>query len=125
MKTRIIDIFNKIVNKEEIPQKIIYGYCEYTYDSEEKNYINKNGLYLFENLFFEANPLLKEVEIVEDKPEKIKLLDIEIENLHTNNCYIRNEQGTKCFLTKHSKILAVQLNEIAKAVNYLLEKSEK
>lgn len=65
-------------------------------------------------------------EIIEEieKPKEIKLLDIKCENGITNNCYLLNENGTKCFLTKHSKMIAEQQNKIAKAVNYLLNKEE-
>ena len=31
---------------------------------------------------------------------------------NTQNYFIRNEYGTKCYLTKHSKIIASKFNEL-------------
>ena len=60
------------------------------------------------------------VEIIEeDKPiiEKIK-----IEQDSPTHFYIRNEYGTKCGLTKHSKIIAEKLNEV---IDCIIRKEDK
>ena len=46
------------------------------------------------------------------KDSKIEKLNIEIQDERTGNAYIKNEHGTKCYLTKHSKIIANKVNEI-------------
>ena len=60
------------------------------------------------------------IEILEEKkkiPEKLKIE----QDTPSSNYYIRNEHGTKCGLTKHSKIIADKLNEI---IDYLNSKGE-
>lgn len=71
----VIDLLNKIANKEEMPQKIIYGYCEYVYNPDIQDYQNKDGLELFSYLFSnEENVLLREVEIIEEDKEIEEIL---------------------------------------------------
>lgn len=60
----------------------------------------------------ENKPLKKEKKI----PEKLN-----IEQNSIGNHYIKNEFGTQCFLTKHSKIIADKINEI---LDYLESKGE-
>lgn len=103
----------------------------YYFKSGTLGYYNKdeNGIIKFvelslkdiiENIKYATYEIIEEIE----KPKEIELLNIECDDKH-QNYYIVNECGTKCFLTKHSKMIAEQQNEIAKAVNYLLEKSDK
>lgn len=78
---KVIDLYNKIANKEEIPKKIkfennIYIYNEY----DEFYYINGNpdNYTLFDRVsYFDMTSLMNflndEVEIIEDTPKKIKL----------------------------------------------------
>ena len=59
--------------------------------------------------------------IEEDKPiEKILVEQDE----PGNNFYIKNEYGTKCGLTKHSKMIAEKLNELIDEVNKLKKEKE-
>lgn len=125
MKIKVIDLLN-LVYEKKAPTRILYKFCEYEFDKEENDYKNADRLLLFEHLFkFERKALFLEVEIIKKSQKKIELLEIEYENKSTNNCYIKNENGTKCFLTKHSKMIAEKLNELIKTVNCLLEKSDK
>ena len=50
-------------------------------------------------------------------PEKLKIE----QDTPTSNYYIRNENGTKCILTKHSKMIAETLNQL---IDYLKSKGE-
>lgn len=73
MKTiKLIELLN-LVYENKAPKKILYKYCEYKFDKETNDYINKDSLYLFAYLFGseERAPFL-EVEIIEDKPKKIE-----------------------------------------------------
>lgn len=57
------------------------------------------------------------VEKVEEKkkiPEKIK---IEHDGHTYNNFYIVNQNGSKCYLTKHSKMIAETLNQVIDYLN--------
>ena len=82
---------------------------------------NRETNYLLCYLFsLPESPLNIKVEILEkDKPIIEKL---NIENDNQTNFYIKNEYGTKCYLTKHSKIIADKLNEV---IDYLNRKEDK
>ena len=63
------------------------------------------------------NPMYDFVPIEEEKEiEKLK-----IEQDTPNNYYIKNEYGTKCALTKHSKMIAEKVNELIDEVKKLKE----
>lgn len=117
---KIIDLLN-LVYEKKAPKKILYKYCEYEFEELYDDYKNKDGLYLFEYLFTnEDYPLEKEVEIIEDKPKKIELLNIE--EYHTSNPLLAfNENAIELKINK----LIENQKEIANKVNYLLEKSDK
>jgi len=77
MKIKIIDLLN-LVYERKAPKRILYKYCEYEFDIENNDYKNKDGLNLFEYLFkFEINALLKEVEIIEERPEEIEKIELD------------------------------------------------
>ena len=119
---KVIDLLNKIANGEEVPEKIKILYNEFYYDKDNLKYRNveENRENLFEHIdFFKGLVLNDEVEIIEDTPKdkKIEKLDIVIQDERTGNAYILNEYGTKCYLTKHSKIIANKLNEIIDKIN--------
>lgn len=121
-KIKVIDLLNKIANGEEVPQMVSYGGVEYHIDELEQFYVNDDRQALLEHIFDYLNDfdaLMTEVEVIEDK--KIEKLNIETQNKETGNCYITNEYGTKCYLTKHSKIIANKINEI---IDYLNKENE-
>ena len=74
MKIKIIDLLNKWVNDEEMPQKIMFDACLYTYNEREKTYYNEEEETLWQNYNFRILP--DEVEIIEE-PKKIKYEQIE------------------------------------------------
>lgn len=125
MKIRIIDLLNKIYNNDNIPKKIIYDNCKWEYLSEYSDYKNEYKSYLFG--YYIANYddihsfLNQEIEIIE---EDKKIEKLNIENDSPTHFYITNEYGTKCGLTKHSKMIADKLNEIIDVVNKLVEDNE-
>lgn len=122
MKIKIIDLFNKIYNQEDVPRKIILDNHIWEYLSEYNDYKNEDNDYLFG--YYIANYddvydfLSKELEIIE---EDKKIEKLNIENDSPTHFYITNEYGTKCGLTKHSKMIADKLNEIIDVVNKLKE----
>lgn len=63
-----------------------------------------------------------EFEIQEETTSRIN--KIEIKGDSPNHFYLTNEFGTKCSLTKHSKMIAEKTNELIDKVNYLLEKEK-
>lgn len=74
MKIKIIDLLNKIVNDEEIPEKIMYDRCLYTCDKITRTYYDKEHNTLWESYNFRI--LTDNVEIIED-PKKIEYEQIE------------------------------------------------
>ena len=123
---KIIDLLNKIANGEEVPKKIKYNNKIYEYYERLENIFNYkqivNGKYIddyFNDNYFIDSILNDEVEIIEE-PNKIEKLEIEKDE-NTQNYFIRNEYGTKCYLTKHSKIIASKINELIDEINNLKE----
>ena len=103
MRIKIINLLN-LVYKKEAPKRVLYKYCEYEFDKEANDYINKDGLYLFAYLFTnEEQALFLEIEILEDKP---KFEINENGYIHTNNGAWK---GRKMDI------------EFAKTLNYLIE----
>ena len=113
---KIIDLLNKIANGE-INEDIEIEY-QNGYNFEYCNIRNFFDEYIVdkENLNQEIK-LVKSLEEEKKIPEKIK---IEHDGLRSN-CYIINENGTKCYLTRHSKMIAETLNQV---IDYLKSKGE-
>lgn len=90
----------------------------YVIDEDEET--SEDYKYYLTDCYIESMMFEKTVEILDEKgvPEK---LDIKIQNETTGNAYITNEQGTKCYLTKHSKIIAERLNQV---IDYLKSKGD-
>lgn len=118
MKIKVIDLFNNISNNKPVPSKIKISNYIYHFDINESTYtrfinndlenprglledINLHNAYVWFNL---------EVKIIEEKPKKIG----EIGNLanYKGNTLIGANMWTFYY----------KLNELTKAVNYLLEK---
>lgn len=122
---KIIELLNKMANGEEVPTTIKYQDNYYNlirkynedWEKYEFGYKNLNGGYL--NIWRDS-VLNDTVEIIEEKKKIPEKLDIE-QDTPTSNYYIRNEYGTKCGLTKHSKIIADKLNQV---LDYLKSKGE-
>lgn len=105
---KVIDLLNKIANGEEIEPIDYKGQETLTY-------------YLFDKCGNECddtnlvNILNDEVEIVEED-KKIEKLEI-VHNGSANAYALLNEYGTKCALTKHSKVMCDKINEIIDKLN--------
>ena len=115
---KVIDLLNKIANGEEIPKKVKVGYYYYEYE-ENGEYINTENtedlLFDFDSYYPLEQCLNEEVEIVgEDK--NIEKLEI-VHNGSANAYALLNEYGTKCALTKHSKVMCDKINEIIDKLN--------
>lgn len=101
---RLIDLLVKIANKEEVPKKIKYEGDIYTHTESGAYYCTKSFSELNDRIFAEYSSLNDEIEIldkIENNPEKIEEIEV-------------------CGIDPYDK-----LNEVIKAVNYLLEKSNK
>lgn len=66
MKIKIIDLFNKIANNEEVPKKIRY-FCQIYEYSKDMKFYYQNGFSMYRDFFTEGNCLNDEVEIIEDR----------------------------------------------------------
>ena len=83
--------------------------CDGEYDHHWRSIINEGKIE-----YLKIEPMEEE-----DKPIIEKL---NIENDSPTHFYITNEYGTKCSLTKHSKMIADKLNEI---IDYINRKEDK
>lgn len=68
---RIIDLMNKLMNNEDIPNRIrtVSDNKEYTYDKFYSDYLDEKENYLFETIcdFMDTKTFLKEeIEIIEE-----------------------------------------------------------
>lgn len=131
MKTMsVYGLLGKIYNcNDDLPKKILFknriyeldNYNHYVYEGIDGSHID-----LFDKtLNWELDDFLHEqVGIIEnDEAEKKKLpekLKIE-QDTPSSNYYIKNEYGTKCALTKHSKMIAETLNDV---IDYLKSEGE-
>lgn len=117
MKIKIIDLLNMIVNDEEVPEKIKWGVHNFIWvDCKYKAIDELSRPTLLDYIATYHDFLKDEVEIIEDKPKEIEKIEIH-EDEKCKNYYIINEFGTKCYMTKHSKIIANKLNEIIDKIN--------
>lgn len=108
MKVTIYELLG-MIKDGKTPKKIKYDDMIWEYDGDY--YSSKNNIILEEycNL---TTSLKDEIKIIEPQEHKIpEKLEIE-QDTPNSNFYIRNEYGTKCALTKHSKIIADKINEI-------------
>jgi predicted transcriptional regulator len=107
---KVIDLLNKIANGEEVPKKIKWGIDEWQYNNgASKNYFND-----YEDLFsvIDGSNLNDKVEIIEDKPKHIE----ELANVWGKEGNLSVDAGVN---------LMDKINELSKAVNYLLDKEGK
>lgn len=113
---KVIDLLNKIANGEEIPQLIKWN--GYIYDKLGCEYymLNDRDITLFGDILDTNGKYLNdEVEIIEED-KKIEKLEI-VHNGSANAYALLNEYGTKCALTKHSKVMCDKINEIIDKLN--------
>ena len=78
---------------------------------------SSDGTYdYYEDDYEVADLISHKFTIIEEEKE---IEELEIEQMENNpSCYyIRNEYGTKCCLTKHSKIMADKINELVRELN--------
>ena len=117
----IIEIINKIANNEDIPKRIKYKDKIYIYNEPNQDYLeyNKDDFdflpYSFCN-WRTRDFINDKVEILEEDKD---IEELKIENDNPTHFYIRDEKGTKCGMTKHSKMIAEKLNEVIREVNKL------
>ena len=114
MKIKIIDLLN-LVYEKKAPKQVLYKYCEYEFNSVSNDYENNDGLELFSYLFQnEEQVLWLEVEIIEERPKEIELL--ELGKVTPNGEYIISENDEK---------IQDKINEIIKEINLLKKEDSK
>ncbi len=130
MKNKEITIYELIglIKDGKAPKKIkvdneIYNFhkgMETSYILGDNEDIELNFNYYIENDLLNK----KDIEILpEENDEWEDIEEINIEN-DGHNDFIKNEHGTKCGLTKHSKIIAEKVNELIKNQQKIIERLE-
>ena len=128
MKNKEITIYELIglIKDGKAPKKIkvdneIYNFhkgMETSYILGDNEDIELNFNYYIENDLLNK----KDIEILpEENDEWEDIEEINIEN-DGHNDFIKNEYGTRCGLTKHSKIIVEKVNQLIKNQKYLKER---
>lgn len=111
-----------LIKDDKVPKKIKYNYVVYEYKEipEGTGYVNEDDnrkIWLANKIDIDAKEKLNsKIEIIEEDKD---IEELKIENDNSTHFYIRDERGTKCGMTKHSKLIAEKLNELIKEVNKL------
>ena len=119
MKITIYELLG-LIKDGKAPAKIKYVNSIYELSPEDDDYYSEDKMMWFTHELNCLTILNDEVEIIEED-KKIEKIEIEKDE-NKQNYFIRNEYGTKCYLTKHSKIIASKINELIDEVNKLKEK---
>ena len=118
---KVIDLLNKIANNEEVPKEIMYKTHYWKYNKERNDYRDEDNDFVFSCSNYDIVGMLNyEIEIIEEKPKKIEELKSTISYYFT----YEDERLTEDFsgISKHLITNIDKINELTKAVNYLLEK---
>lgn len=126
MKVTVYELLG-MVKDGKAPKKIRYIDKIFTYDELHADYVfmetygeSNTREYLTDWIGLSKDGLTDEVEILEEEKKRPEKLKIE-QDTPTSNYYIRNEYGTKCGLTKHSKMIVETLNQL---IDYLKSKGD-
>lgn len=107
---KVIDIMQKVANKEIFKFRI----DDVNYYVDKSNYIcEEDGTKV--EWYIDDEWLNRNAEIIEED-KKIEKLEI-VHNGSANAYALLNEYGTKCALTKHSKVMCDKINEIIDKLN--------
>ena len=101
-KIKVIDLIDRIYQKNNIPKRIKYKYKIWLYDNVEERYCLEDSSFV--SLAFETDRLTDEVEILEDNTEEIE--ELEVGDM-LNNKKVRNK-----------------INELVRAYNKLRKEKE-
>ena len=115
---KIISVYELLglIKDGKAPKKIEYKGDTYIYAGDDYSINDNREDWLITKYdYFLTNFLNEKVEILEEDKPIIEKLNIE--NDSPTHFYITNEYGTKCGLTKHSKMIADKLNEIIDYIN--------
>ena len=125
----IIEVINKIANREEVPQKIKYKDKIYIYSETDQDYLEcgEDDFYLFRYVFCNLRTrdfINDKVEILEEDKdiEEIELLEEKDKN--GNKKYYLFAFGNKYPIRIVDIYLAAKLNEVIKEVNKLRKENE-
>ena len=119
-KMTVIQLLNKIANKEEVPKKIKWCDVPFIYDKDKLDYVNGIfSLFRHDDNSSLTNMLNDEVEIIEDTPKE----DNKIEKLDLSDWWeITSAEDCKpeklaIIFNKNAKAFSSKINEIINKVN--------
>ena len=119
---KVIDLLNKIANREEVHKKIKVFSFTYKYDyddvGEEYTYLDENTNERLDNDLLIINLLNDEVEIIEDTPEEDKKIEkFKIIKDNSRDSVELIYDGMKLELTLLQAIILDKINEIIDKIN--------
>lgn len=112
---KVIDLLNKIANKECLPNLIKYDNCIY-YKNGSNEYIKVGNLGTFMQSVYEID-LNKEIEILDDEVE-IQKTNVVIRELNPQEAFFKD--GTEIV----HKLMYNKINEIVRLINQSTAKSQ-
>lgn len=123
MKIKIIDLLNKIYNKDNIPKRIIYRNCVWEYNETYNDFIDEYDNYLLCLYIHDYDDLYEflssELEIIEEDKKIEKLCE------YNRDLYIlTDDPDLKIKYSGDYNDIAIKINEIIDAVNKLVEDNE-
>ena len=117
---KIIDLLNKIANKEQVPEKIKYENKIWEYDAYSNDYKGED-IWLFEELFEYKRTIEfinDDVEIIEE-PKKIKKIEIYEDS---NGHYFYDKHCKKIYITcDEIDFMVDKFNELIDEIQDLLQ----
>ena len=113
LRIKIIDLLNKIANKEQVPEKIKYEKDTYIHIDNYCYYCKDTNLILSDRIFAEYSKLNDYVEIIEESKKIEKWGEGALEEMEKCTDYTLED------LQKYIRILAETQNELIDEINNL------
>ena len=116
-KSKVVTVYDllTLMKNGEIPKKIKYNDIIYNQDEEYKGYLADDDW----DLFYKNKDMSKMIN------DNVYILSEENENNWNDiendmgKYFIRNEYGQKCYLTKHSIMIANKINKLIENQEYI------
>lgn len=111
---KVIDLFNKIANEEDVPKEINYKNSFYKWEQyHEKYWYYETGLAFYRGLYFNDNMLNDTVEIIQEQQE------IDIQSIEDLPQWVTRRDGEVTQQEGKRLEMAEKINKLVQAVKQL------